>query len=180
VQDLDKAQNAYQHTLDLYEQTDDQLLRGRNLGQLGGVALRRYDDARNADQPADDQLANLNTARHQYQAALDLIPPDAGDDLDVTQAQLGVIYGEATRFDPQHLDTALHHYREAIQYATTAGNTYSAGRTRYNAAILLARNGRTDDALAWATAALRDFQAVGAGAQDQIDKARALIAQLQP
>ena len=87
-------------------------------------------------------------------------------------------YAQATRFDPQHLDTALHHCRESIHYATTAGNTYGAGQTRYNAALLLANNGRTQEALAWANAALRDFQTVGAGAQAKIDKARALIAEL--
>src|SRR5664279_970614 len=112
-------------------QTDDQLLRGRNLGQLGRVALEHCYDAIRAGQPADVQLAHLNAALHRYQAWLELIPADAVDDLTETHGQLGAVYDTATRFDPQYLDTALHHYRQAIQYATTAGNTYRAGLNRY-------------------------------------------------
>ncbi|HEY5151826.1 MAG TPA: tetratricopeptide repeat protein, partial [Mycobacterium sp.] len=178
VRDLDKAQNAYQHSLDLRDDTD-RIGRARSLGQLGGVALERYRDARDAGQSDDVLLGHLNTALHRYQAALALIPADAVNDLTVTHGQLGTIFGEATRFDPRHLDTALGYFREGIRYATTAGNTYSAGLKRYNAAFLLSNAGRTTEALAWANAALRDYQTVGAGAQDEVDKTAALIAQLQ-
>ena len=88
--------------------------------------------------------------------------------------------GPSSRFDPQHLDTALHHYSESIRYATAAGNTYGAGQTRCNATIDLASNTRASEALAWAIAALRDYQAVGPGAQTDADRTRALIAELQP
>jgi len=178
VRDLDLAEASYQASLNLYT-VDEPLDQARRLGQLGNVALERYYHARKADQPdANLLLGHLNTALHRYRQALSLTPADAPEDLDIAHGQLGITYSEATRFDPQHLGTALQHYRQAIHLATTTGDSYRAGQTRHNAALLLAGAGRTTDARAWATAALRDYETVGPGAQTKIDATRNLIAQL--
>jgi hypothetical protein len=53
------------------------------------------------------------------------------------------------------------------------------GWTRRAAAITLARAGRRHDALLYARAALRDFDAVGPGAAAQANSARQLITELE-
>ena len=71
------------------------------------------------------------------------------------------------------------HYQQAIQYCERQDNRYGAGQSRYNAAITLADAGRNRDALLYAQAALRDFQAVGPGAAADAERARQLITQLE-
>ena len=82
----------------------------RCLGQLGTVAWERFREARAAGRPEEELLRHLNEAARLYHEALDLLPPDAVNDLAVTHNQLGAIYGDAG-----DLDRAVQHYREAIQ-----------------------------------------------------------------
>jgi tetratricopeptide (TPR) repeat protein len=96
------------------------------------------------------------------------------DDLAVTHNQLGEIYRMAN-----DLDRALPHYREAIRYDEMQGNAFGAGGTRYNVALALGGAGRLVDALAYARAALRNYQSYGQRAADRVERARRLIAQIE-
>ena len=54
-----------------------------------------------------------------------------------------------------------------------------AARTRYDIALLLARNGRVGDALHYARAALHNYQQAGAGAASDAAETEGLIALLE-
>jgi tetratricopeptide (TPR) repeat protein len=116
----------------------------------------------------------LNDAVRYYHQALDLLPADAVDDLAVTHNQLGVIYAEAGDFD-----RALPHWREAARYFEAAGALYNAGLVCYNVALALGNAGRLPDALAYARAALRNWEPYGEGAAEMIQETRGLIAEIE-
>ena len=116
-------------------------------------------------------LGHLNEALRRYQQALGLIPASDAENLAGIHNELGNIYDAAG-------DTrqALHHYQQAIAHHEARGNTYGAGQTRYNIALLLERAGRPGDALHYARAALHDFERTGPGATHDAANARELIA----
>ena len=87
---------------------------------------------------------------------------------------LGNIYSEAG-----DTATALGHYQRAISYRERQDDRYGAGWARHDAASALADAGRQHDALLYARAALRDYQAVGPGAAARADSARQLITALE-
>ena len=110
-----------------------------------------------------------------YHQALDLLPPNAVDDLAVTHNALGVIYDGAVG----DLDRALPHYREAIRYFEAAGDLYQAAGTRFNVAVGLMQAGRLEDAREYAYAALRNYQTYGDRAAAEIQQAQGLIAEIE-
>jgi hypothetical protein len=73
----------------------------------------------------------------------------------------------------------MHHYQQSIHHKEARGDTYSAGNTRYNIALLLDDAGRPGDALHYARAALDNFRAVGAGASERVALAERLIRDLE-
>jgi len=119
-------------------------------------------------------LEYLNTALRNYEEALDLTPADDHQARASREHQLGVIFARAG-------DTrqALRHYQQAVQHQEARGNIYGAGQTRFAIAILLAGADRVDDALAYARAALSNFQQAGPGATDEANSAGRLIARLE-
>ena len=169
LRDLGQAEHWYRRGLELIEDHDT-LGRARTIGQLGAVAYERFLDARRAGEPAGQQARHLTDAATAYQQALDMLPPDAIGDLAVAHHQLGSIYRYAG-----DTDGALRHYQQAIQYHERQDNRYGAGQSRFNAAVALADAGRNREALLYAQAALRDFQAVGPGAAANAEQARQLI-----
>ena len=173
LRDLDQAEQWYRRYLELLEEHDT-LGRAQGVGQLGNVAYERFNDAQAAGAPDEQLLRHLNAAAGAYHQALGLLPDNAVGDLAVTHHGLGAIYGEAG-------DTAaaLGHYQKAIHYLELQDDRYSAGWTRHDAAITLAIAGRQHDALLYARAALRDFDAVGPGAAARADRARQLITALE-
>jgi tetratricopeptide (TPR) repeat protein len=173
LRDLDEAGRWYRRSLALRD-PQDRLGRGRCTGQLGYVAWERFKDARAAGQPEAALLRHLNDAAGFYYQALDLLPPNAVDDLAVTHNQLGNVYDDAG-----DLERALRHWRESIRYEEAQGNQYGAGQTRFNVALTLANAGRLADALDYAQAALRDFEPYGAGAAADIEDTQRLIADIQ-
>jgi tetratricopeptide (TPR) repeat protein len=86
------------------------------------VAYERFTEARAAQQPEAELLKHLNDAVGYYQQALDLLPPNAVDDLAVTHNQLGNIY-----YDAGDLDRALPHYRESIRHEEALAATLRGG-----------------------------------------------------
>ncbi len=91
-----------------------------------------------------------------------------------THLAVGMVYGHAG-----HLDHAMAHYRDAIQYQEKEGDKHGASVTRFNVAETLAAAGRPQDALEYAQAALRGFGTYGESAADDIQDARQLIERLE-
>lgn len=102
--------------------------------------------------------------------------PDAHADLAVAHNQLGNTYKDANQ-----PDTAAQHYQQSIKYSESQGDRFNAGQTKENLARLLQEQpGRRADALAYARAALADFQSYGRNAPaEYVARAEALIAALK-
>jgi len=173
LRDLDQAQSWYVTSM-AAQDPGDRHSRAQCVGQLGHVALKRFEDAHAGGAPSAELAGHLNAAVAAYHQALDLLPDDAVVDLAVFHHQLGIIYGKVGV-----LDTALEHYQRAIRYEELRENRYGAGMTKVDVAVDLASAGRLADALLYATAALRDFEQVGAAAAATIDMARELIAMIE-
>lgn len=172
MRDLDEAERCCVLGLDLLDDAD-RLGRARSLGQLGMVHYERFKEARSAGQPHAELLAHLNAARRTYHQCLDLFPATAVSELASVHNQLGVLYGEAGQFD-----AAVRHFQESVRYDEGQGDRHGAGLSRRNVAEALLQLGRFEDALLWAQAALRDFQAYGDRAADQIAQTQQLIADI--
>ncbi len=172
VRDLDAAERYSTFGLDILDGAD-YLGRARALGQLGGVHYERFKEARSAGRPAPELLAHLNAALRAYQQSLDLFPAAAVSELGGVHNQLGSLYGEVGEFD-----AAVRHFQQAVRYEEGQGDRYGAGLSRRNVANALLQLGRFGDALLWAQAALRDFQAYGDRAADQIAQIQQFIADI--
>jgi tetratricopeptide (TPR) repeat protein len=174
LSDLDRAEHWYRRALDLTDEWD-RVGQARATGQLGMVAYERFRYARAAGQAESVLLEHLNAAADAYRRALDLLPADAVTGLAALHNQLGIIFAEADEYD-----TALSHFQQSIRLQEAAGQRYGAGQTRHNVAVLLARAGRTGDALLYTRAALADYATYGDGAADAIEQVQQLIARLDP
>jgi hypothetical protein len=75
--------------------------------------------------------------------------------------------------------TAIGHFQHAIRHYEARGDTYWAGQTRFNIALLLRTHGRAGDALHYAHAALANLQQVGPGAAADAARAEQLIQELE-
>jgi len=173
IRDLAQAERWHRRSLELTDERD-QLQRSKYVGQLGLVAYERFKEARAANEPDEELLRHLNAAVGFYHQALELLPPNAVDELAVWHSQLGVIYTEAG-----DLDRALPHYREAIRYLEAAGNLYNAAVVRFSVAVGLAEVGRLADAREYAHAALRNYQTYGDRAAEEIQKMQWLIGEIE-
>jgi tetratricopeptide (TPR) repeat protein len=173
LRDLDQAEHWFRHSLSLRSDSDLHG-RARNLSSLGGVAMERFDEARAAAEAVPVLLEHLNAALSRYQDSLDLTPTDDHEERAIVENQLGNVYSAAG-------DTgqALRHYQRAIKHNEDRGDSYGAGQTRYNIALLLQEDGRISDALQYARAALDSYQQAGPGAADRVNRARRLIADLE-
>jgi tetratricopeptide (TPR) repeat protein len=172
LRDLSEAERWYRRSLELRAE-GDWMVRASCLGELGHVALERFQEARRAKQPEVVLQRHLHDALGYCHQALEMTPPDAIVQLAVGHDQLGSIYGEAGQ-----LDRALPQFRESIRYQELAGNLYDAARARNNVALVLLNARRFADARDYAHAALRNFQTYGASAQQDIQKTLDLIARI--
>lgn len=172
LHDPDEAERWYQHAIQLLNE-DETVDRARLFGALGGVAYDRFVAARAAGgrTPGFDYLSK---ALMLYQQALDLFPASAVRDLAIVHNQLGNVNNAGG-----NLQDALDHYQKSIQYDLSQGNLHGAGESRFNAALALAHGGRSKDALLYARAALRDYEAVGTGAAADAAEARRIITALE-
>jgi hypothetical protein len=173
LRDLDKAQHWYELDLNLVDEHDP-LGRARTIGQLGRVHYERFLEAKRAGRPEKELLTHLNEAMNSYHQALDLTPEDAIRDLAIGHHQVGMLYEEVGE-----IDMAVARYRDSVRYEEAARNPYGAGQTRYNVALMLAKDERYGDALLWAQAALRDFQSYGDRAADDVARIESLIATIE-
>ncbi len=169
LRDIRQAECWYHRSLELTDE-HDRMQRGRIQGQLGLLAIERFEEAREQERPEDEQLQLLNEAANSYQEALKHFPADAVDELAVTHNQLGNILcrmGDSLR--------GVEYYRDAIRYREKQGNGHGASRTRINVAVALVAAGRLQDALEYVRAALRGFESYGKSATVDIQKAHELI-----
>ncbi len=173
LRDLDQAEHWYQHSLSLLSENDT-VGRAVVVGELGNIAYERFRDGDEAGAPEAQLLEHLNDAAAAHRQKLDLLPGDAVGERAVAYNQLGNIYARAG-----HIDRALEHFSRSIHYEQQQDNRYGAGQSRFNAALALANADRREDALLYAQAALRDFEAVGMGAASAADMAHELIANLR-
>ena len=148
--------------------------RAKCVGQLGQIAYEHFKEARASGLPERQQMSHLDDTLQSYHQALDLLPPDAANDLAVTHGMLGSIYGDAG-----DLNRALMHYCEAIRYTEAADNVYEAATHHFNAAIDLSNAGRLEDALAYAQAALNNFATFGDSAEADIQETQGVIAMIE-
>lgn len=144
------------------------------MDQLGYVAYERFKEGRDAGKPETELLRYLNDALQFYSQGLDLLPPNAVNDLAVVHNQLGSIYNSAGDFD-----RALRYFRETIRYDEATGNLYGAARTRFNVALTLKQADRLADAREYALAALRNFETYGDRAADMIERTERLLADIE-
>jgi len=173
LRDLAQAERWYQRSLELRDERDRQR-QARSVGQLGYVSWERFKDARKANAPNDELLKHLNDAARFYQQAIDLLPPDAVDDLAVAHNQLGAIYDDAG-----DLDRALHHFNEAIRYFESADAFYNAAIARFNVAVTLRNAGRLSDAREYAYAALRNYEQYGEATAKEQAQTKQLIERIE-
>ncbi len=173
LRDLGKAEYWYKWASELLGE-HDALGQARIKGDLGDIAYERFRDARRAGASHQELHGYLNAAADAHHQELALLPKDALNDHAIAQNQLGNIYAHAG-----DISRAFEHYQKAIHYQERQDNTYGAGQARYNAALTLAHAGRQHDALLYARAALRDFQAVGIGVADTAERARQFITRLE-
>jgi tetratricopeptide (TPR) repeat protein len=173
LRDLDQAQRWFQHSLDLQPERN-RVGRAQSLGSLARVAYERFIEARAARQPEAVLRDHLKVAVDGYRQVLDLFPADDAKNLGTTHNQLGNLYSEAG-------DTrgALHHYQQSIKFKEARGDTYGAGTTRRNIALLFLDEGRRGDALLYARAALNDWERTGPGAAQDAARIRDLITELE-
>ena len=110
-----------------------------------------------------------------FHQAFDLLPSNAPvDDLAETHSLLCIIYCAAGV-----LDQALTHSYEAIRYAEDAEDVFLAAQIRLRVAVTLTIMGHFADALAYANAALRNFQTYGDREATNIQEVQKLIEQIE-
>ena len=161
LRDLDQAEHWYQRDLRAARRPRHPRPRARTTGQLGNVAYQRFIDARDAGEPAASSSPDTSTTPPSaYQQALELLPPDA-----VSRSRR---HPSPAR---QHLRRCWGHRPRAPALPAVHPATGAPGqplRRRGRAAITpplaLAKAGPLHDALLYARAALRDYEAVGPGA----------------
>jgi tetratricopeptide (TPR) repeat protein len=172
--DLQAAERWCKRSLELRD-ANDWLGRGRSLLERGFIALERFRAAQLAGNPEDVQLRFLQEAMEYYRRSQRLIRvTGAFDDLAVAHNQLGVIYGYTG-----NSRRALSHFETALALELEHGNIYGAAEGRYNMARVYAENHAFSDALQWAEAALRDFEALGDGGAERAHLTRDLIHELR-
>ena len=173
LRDLDQAEHWFQRQLELLG-THDTRSRAEVIRELGTVAYQRLLDDQKAGKPAEDQDRHLAAATQAYEQSLQLFSANDVSNLAVVHHQLGLVYLTAGA-----IDAALQHFRKSIQHEEQRENRYGAGESRYTAAVVLVRGGRRREALLFARAALRDFEAVGPSATANVERARQLIALIE-
>ena len=169
LSDFDAAERWLRQSLDL-RPSEDALGRGKSLGQLGNLAVERF-DALEKHQRQEEGLRCINDAARYFQAALELFPPSAIRELGVSHHQLGGIFSRTG-----DIDRALRHYQQSIRYSEQAGDDFGAGETRFNIAVALFQVQRFDDARAYANEAVINFRRFGDRAAGYIGKVESLVA----
>jgi tetratricopeptide (TPR) repeat protein len=166
IEDLDKAEDFYRKTFDSYPETDS-LARAQALGQIGAVYLKRVEKRSQRTINSGKAHEELDNAIACYEAALELLPQDAFNDLIIVHNQLGASY----RFYRDGQETALDHFKRAMRFADNLGDQMMSAGTRSNIALILHNLSRNQEAGIYAAEALTLYE--------DIDPKATLIPQLK-
>lgn len=180
IRNLDAAEAAYLRALALFN-PNDASNRAATIKQVGMVHHERFSESLQRGESAESLQKHAEAAERHYLEALALCPPTALTVLGPFHNQLGNLYDEVGL-----VERAREHYEKAIQISEQTGDRYPAGRTRVNIALMYLDTAARDAsparqrdllqrALAYAQAALRDFQHYqGRVAADETDAQRLL------
>jgi tetratricopeptide (TPR) repeat protein len=169
LRNLDLAQEWYQRALDLT--TDgDRLVQGLVFGQMAALDHERFLEAKEAEQGPEHLNRYLQASASRLIQASKAFPDDAVDELANAYNSLGIVFTEAG-----DIGQALLHFQKAVKYRQASEDYFGSGRTRHNVALVLMNNGRAEDALLYARAALDDFWKVGPGGVENAQETRQLI-----
>ena len=158
-EDLDKAEYWYGQMLSSLKEGDRQA-RSMAAGQLGLVALRRFDLARSNNEAPGVLEQNWRTAEARLQEDLRLAPPDAVEHLAVTNLNLGVLYSKLSGA----IEAVMHYNQQALRLFERASRPLESAAVRVNTAEALRNAGRPREALDWARAGLRSYESAGPSA----------------
>jgi len=170
IRALHKAEHFFKRGLDLTPKSDV-LGRSRCLANLGNVALERYLETLRAGKP---ECEHLWGARKYYQLALDILPPNAVEELALTHNRLGCVYEYSGMFNE-----SLRHHQESIRYSDKLDDLYLAATRRRDVAILLRDAGQLSDALEYARSAREKFEAHGPVGAERVRQTQNLIVELE-
>jgi tetratricopeptide (TPR) repeat protein len=152
IRDPDLAERWFKRGLETAA-AEDRLGQARCLGELGSLSYGRFVDCLRG-RPVEECLGYLAEAERCCTRALELFPATAAPDLATAHNLLGLICAAGGQ-----IEAAIRHCQESIRRREAMRDPFSAGETRKNAAVALARVGRLAEAQDWAHSALRDFQA---------------------
>jgi tetratricopeptide (TPR) repeat protein len=173
IRDLDTAEHWYRTSLALRADAD-RAGRGRCLGQLGSVALKRFDDASAGGADAETLLGHLNTALQANHEALDTFGADDLANLAVTHSQLGLVIQRAG-----DVDVALAHFRQCIAFFEQAQDPFGAAMNRFNVGLMLFHADHLSEARAYAVAARDQLRQLGPGAASDVEDCDRLLALIE-
>jgi tetratricopeptide (TPR) repeat protein len=173
LRDLDKAEYYYSQSYASYPEHDT-VSRAQCLAQLGSVALQRFKDELGGAKRPDLLTDYVEIALERYEEALVMTRQDNVVDLAGIHNHIGIVY----QYLPDGAERALEHFRLAVRYFELSHEIYEAASTRNNAARVLKRLGRFDEALAFAIEALAVFEDIDP-ASEVTDHIRTLVAELQ-
>jgi tetratricopeptide (TPR) repeat protein len=171
LRNLSRAEEWYQRSLGT-QAPDDRMGQGMCMNQLGMVERGRLEEAINAKSP-EQALVHFQAGVDWFKRALERIPLDALVTRAIANNQLGVIHGII-----QDLSTALPYYREGVRCYESTGDQFNAGQLRFNVAIDLTKAKLFSEALEWARAARRSFEA-SENADDRIVQTTELIRRIE-
>lgn len=184
IRNLDAAEAAYRRELALLN-PNDASGRAATITQIGMVHHERFSESLQRGESAESLQRHAQATEGHYLQALALCPPTAVAVLGPIHNELGNLYNRVGL-----TERAREHYEKNIQVCEQTGNRYQAGQTRLNMAIMYLDAAERDAAparrrdllqraLAYAQAALRDFQHYQGRAAAKETKARGLLEHIQ-
>ncbi len=173
VQDLDHAEIWCTRALMLCE-LENRRLRANCLSDMGAIAHRRFREAYANRLPEEVLAGHMTDAYRFYSEAIELTPPDAVTELAPDYRELG-----AMLFEANNVEAALSCCRKALRCYEVAENVYRSANVRHTIAVGLGRAGRFNEALEYANAALRSYEACGEKAAAEVRQIEKLIGQIE-
>jgi tetratricopeptide (TPR) repeat protein len=169
IRDLTRSEEWYRKSLEL---NDDNVLRkaSRHM-ELGQVNYARFVEMlKHNPNPDHAEMTRLLRSAAEYtHQALDMLPDDASEQRSQVLALLGNIYDDASE-----TDRAVFFYQEAIRLSDGRNDVSQSSRLRREVARALMKVGRLQDALEYATEALRQSKMLGPGGERYVAMSKGL------
>jgi len=173
LRDLDRAEDYYGQSLESYP-AHDTVGRMQCLGQLGAVALQRLKDELYGARRDLVLVAFFDKAVDYYQQVLAITPAEDLVDLAQVHNQLGVTY----QYTADGAGEAFEHFRLAVHFYDLSQETYESVSARMNAAQILQRLHRPEEALIFAEEAVAIIESTGIQFE-YLDVLQSLVSELK-